>query len=638
MNWEAFVIAHGSRARLDHLAAILQQPEKSIHRLRNRGVCVRALPGKAKRFAELFTLWHGRAPRDEEWPLPRKSNSGEYEWLGPELALLASLVGQMGARDIGLLLTERLRQITGDVAATRSHNSVQVMIGRIGLQAGDVVGGITVFAAAQEIGSRMAVYNAIEKGDLGARRIGRLWMIPHAEWRRWKSERVLVPPGYVALATLREPLGLRSDAKLPEYASRGYIPTAVRCNPCGSDTHTTRFGSWYIAPAVAQQLLDDRRSGRPMPWFGRPTESNLKATWKLLQARRHPPECEACRMIWGEAGAPTTYQDYERRYPPIALGAKRHLTRPWTPGLKIAELARKTGRSIGLVERAIQNGALAVQRVNGRRYVTHAAAAYWHSRKCPTGDGAKSWLALATAQKQHGFSEAQLRAFIKDGRLKSKIGTDGPMRGVVYVSRHQCAELRKAAGYTEEEAARRAGVTIERFRELLQGLEWRQAEAIPLLAIRAAVQRRQSVEGYSLEEAARAAGQSLSWVRERIKDGTVRVSSVKWDRRRRYLSKPHLDRLLHAAANPPKQEKLSADWLRLTTAADLAGVSTGTLQAWALAGEIQRRETIGGARYLRQSVQARARRYWPTVRYKRAIPPAWLAAEISSTATQALSQ
>lgn len=629
MSWEAFVIQHGSRARGDHLAWILQQPERDILRLRTRSVCVPAAPGKAKRFADLFTLWHGRAPRDDEWPLPRRVPHGQYEWLGPELSLLASLVGRMGVREIVPILTERLRRQTGDETAVRNFNSVQLAINRIGLQAGDVVGGITVPAAAKEIGSRMSVYQAIQSKALRARRIGKLWLIPHAEWARWKSARVIPPAGYVPLATLREPLGIRSDSKLPEYASAGYIPTAVRCNPCGVDVGSSRFGTWYVAPEVAQQILDDRRAGRPMPWFGKPTESNLKATWKLLQARRHPPECETCRTIWSAAGAPATYEDYVLRYPPLPLGAKKHLTRVWSPGLTIAEVAREAHCSVSQVQRAIENGALTPQKIHGRYYVTRTNCTRWLTRRCPSGAGAASWWSLDVAQKRHGFTEAELQAFIADGRLKSKIGTNGPMRNVVYVSRQQCAELRAEIGYPEAEAAQRAGVTVERLRELMVELRWRREDAIPMQAIQAVVKRRQSAEGYSLEEAAAAVGKPLAWVHGRIQDGTVRVSCVKWDASRRYLTAPMLARLQHAVTNPP-QEELPAAWLRSGAAAELAGVSVGTLNKWAEAGEVTRQWAAGGWRYYRPSVEKRARIYWPVVRYARAQPPAWLAAEESA--------
>ena len=57
------------------------------------------------------------------------------------------------------------------------------------------------------------------------------------------------------------------------------------------------------------------------------------------------------------------------------------------------------------------------------------------------------------------------------------------------------------------------------------------------------------------------------------------------------------------------------------------GVSAATLLRWADDGELARKQAPSGYRYHREAVRARARQYWATVRFHRAVPPSWLAAE-----------
>jgi predicted site-specific integrase-resolvase len=59
-----------------------------------------------------------------------------------------------------------------------------------------------------------------------------------------------------------------------------------------------------------------------------------------------------------------------------------------------------------------------------------------------------------------------------------------------------------------------------------------------------------------------------------------------------------------------------------------AGVAQATLLKWADAGELKRHDTPAGWRFQREAVRERARSYWKTVRFKRATPPDWLAAEL----------
>ena len=81
-------------------------------------------------------------------------------------------------------------------------------------------------------------------------------------------------------------------------------------------------------------------------------------------------------------------------------------------------------------------------------------------------------------------------------------------------------------------------------------------------------------------------------------------------------------------------EQLSADWLRLSDAAFEAGVTTATLIKWAETGALERRQSRIGWLYHREHVRARARLYWSTVRFHRAIPPGWLQADAPEMTAQ----
>lgn len=631
-DWEEFVIAHGSQAQTYELATIVGQPAEAIQRLRSTGACSRH--DKAKDFAELFALWHGREPGEDDWPAPRKGGGGHYEWQVPEVALLASLVGQISQAEIAEVLTARLREKTGDPEAERTKNSTQVRTNKIGLQTTDVVGGLTTAEAAREIGSFAIINQMIDKGELPSRRIGRLHVIPYDAWKEWKSKRVFPPAGYVQLSTIKEALAIKSD-KLSEYARMGLIPTAVRCNPYGTKGPSTQFGTWWISPETADQLLADRRAGRQMPWHGKYTD-NLRTTFKLWEKRKHPASCKTCAEIWGDQGVPRDFEEYSTRYPAIAHGAKRHLTRPWSPGLTLEEVAGHTGKTVEEVRQAIENGVLAANVEEGVQYVSRTDATRWVARKCPNGEGARSWISLQTASDSYFFTLRELRRFIDSGELKTKIGTDGAARGVEYVPRQQCAQLRENIGFTEEQAARRLGITVERFRHLVEGVDWRQAEKIPLVTVQAVCKRLESRHGYTIEEAAEALGRTEGWVKEQIEKGATRVSRAKWDRRRLYITEPMLRRLREASEQPVEVDKLGAEWLSLSEAALEAAVSLATLNAWGVKSELEYREHKGVRHYHREAVRAKARKYWQTVRFHRATPPAWLQDETRKSSSLSL--
>ncbi|MDK9702508.1 MAG: hypothetical protein OEL20_05165 [Sulfuritalea sp.] len=624
LHWEEFVVANGEKAHAYELAAVIGRPVDDIQRLRSNGVCARLT--KPKTFDELFTLWHGRAPTDDDWPAPRKMGAnGAYEWQPPEVAMLASLVGQVSQDEIAEVLTARLQEKTGDSQAERTPNSVQTRTNLIGLQTTDVIGGLTTAQAAREIGSFAIVNQTIAKGDLPTRRVGRLHVIPYEAWQKWKATRVFPPAGHIQLSTIRDALGIRSD-KLSEYARMGLIPTAIRCNPYGTKGPSTQFGTWWISKETSAKLLADRRAGCPMPWHGRYTD-NLRTTFKLWEMRKHPKSCSTCAEIWGEQGAPKNFEEYSARYLAIAHGAKRHLTRPWSPGLTLREVAIQAERSIGVVRTAIENGVLAATTEKGRRYVSRTDATRWCARHCPTGEGPKSWIALKTACDLYFFTIRELRALVDAGDLKTKTGTNGAARGVVYVSRHQCGQLREKIGFTEEQAARRLGITVARFKYFLEGVHWRKADKIPLVTLQAVRKRMDSRHGYTIEEAASALNKTEQWVREQIKEGAARISRAKWDRRRIYLTEPMFQRLREKAeAKAANHEQLSAEWLTLSEAAMEAGVSLATMNAWGLKGDPPPRESKGVRHYHRAAVRARARKYWQSIRFHRATPPEWLVA------------
>lgn len=624
-DWQKFILDYGWRASAYELAAVLEQGIEAVLGVRSSGACRKRK--KPKTFSELFALWHGRAPEDADWPAPRKMGShGTYEWQPPEIALLASLVGTMGPQEIMAILTTRLRKLTGDQDVVRTKHAIQTRVNKIGLQLRDVVGGITPADAGREINSLPIVYQAIRKKQLKVSWRGNFCVIDRESWEKWKAKREFPPEGYVLLTSIKEPLAIKSD-KLSEFARMGYVPTAKRCNPFGTKGPSTQFGTWYIDKKVAAQLVADRRAGRPMPWHGKPMLDNLKATYKVWTKRRHPDSCKTCADIWGKKGAPKSFEDYVARYPALAHGAKRHLTMKWNPGLTVGQLATSANCSIGHVRRAIDNGMLESTFQGKTQYISLTEATRWKARRCPSGDNEKSWMALETACKQYFFTTRELRGYIRAGRLKSKIGTDGPMRGIEYVSKHQCGKLRQEIGFTEEQAARRVGVTVPRLRMLLDGVTWRKADGIPLATVQAAIKRLESREGYTLEEAAEEAGESVQWVHECINMGIAKVSKAKWDRRRLYISAPMLKRLKAYKENPVRPERLSDDWLRLSEAAQEAKVTTATIIKWADAGELKRRQSKNGWRYHRKAVRAKARSYWPTARFVRAVPPDWLQAE-----------
>lgn len=516
-DWERFVLAHGWRAWRYDLVAITGCSAAEIERLRATGAC--AKNGKIKRFAELFSLWHGRPPRDDEWPKPRRTGTARaYEWQTPEDALLATLVGRMDKAAIAKILTRRLRQRTGDPRARRSNWSVLVRMQKIGMQARDVVGGITASAAGREVGSYSAMIHAIEEKRLPTIKIGHHLVIPHRAWAAFKAARKLPPKGYVQLSTIREALAIRSD-KLSEFARAGLVPTAELCNPF---TAKNARGVWFVDGAFARKLVRDRHAGRPMPWQGTAIPGNIEKSYALWRRRQHPARCKACKDVWAPHRPPRTFEEYSKRYPALTLGAKRHLTRRWS--LAAAELL----------------------------------------------------------------------------------------------------ERRERTTYSEAEAARRAGVSVPKLRQLVRELGWRRSRKLSLPLVQAIVHRQTRLEARTIGQAAAELGIPKAWVKARIADGTIRVKRAKWDRRVVCITRPMYARLQRALSGAGKRWRLGKAWLQLKDAATEAGVCTGQIQIWGHRRQLVRRRSPNGWRYSRASVRARARRYWKTVRLHRAVPPPWL--------------
>lgn len=636
---ERFVLTDAGRCDSRVVAHIVGKPVEWVRNLRNRSglrttshVLAEVNIPRSFQFAELFAKWHGRPPVDADWAPPQKfNNGGGYVWLPPEQALLLSLVGTMGVSEIQQVLSERLRRVTGDPSAVRTRNAVLCELHKSGMLVGDVIGGIKVTDAAKQIGTAVPIYTAIKSGGLSSRRTGRYLVISIPDWEAWKAKIQPEPAGCVPLASLRRPLGFSGD-KLAEYAKAGYVPGAFLYlkYPTGP-TAKPGAGTWYVESSVADQLLADRRNARPMPWFGKPSASNLRATWKMLKLRRHPATCRDCQLIWKKAGAPSAYEDFVDRYPALTLGAKRHLSRRWTPGLAVDQVATKAGVASSRVRSAIKQGTLASSHHEGVPYITGADAARWVARNCPTGSSEKSWISVANAPAVYGFTREEIDSAIASGRLQHKVGTAGAMRGVRYVLRYQCAEWRDTVGFSSEEAARRIGVTVEHLNELLEGLQWRPMAGISLTVLSSVVKRRNAERGMTIPDAADLLAVPESWIWSRVNDGTVRLSNSRWTRAGHLLNGSmmlRLNRALeeHGVDETPPPSPVLTDHIRLNAAAMLAGVSTTTVLNWKDEG-LTCFVNARGNWFRPDDIKHWARKFHAHSRYRRDMRPEWLVRE-----------
>jgi hypothetical protein len=305
--------------------------------------------------------------------------------------------------------------------------------------------------------------------------------------------------------------------------------------------------------------------------------------------------------------------------------------------LSIPDTARHCRTTAAIVRTAIANGTLAATQVEGRTYVSRTDATRWLARRCPTGDGAKSWLSLDTAQRLYLFEPAELRQLIANGTLRCKLGTEGAMRGKQYVLRHQCGQYRERTGFTLAEAVRRVGVDEGRMLELLAGASWRQRdERIPLETIKTIIKRLASSPGYSVHDAAAMLRVTRAWVMARVEDGTIRLTTDKWDSGEPRITPPMFERLRAAKDRPPLRRGLDPTrWCGLSQAAIEAGVTAATLVKWAAAGEVKRARDNGRYRYELTSLRQRALEYWQTCRFTRADRPAWVAEQLAPALAEA---
>lgn len=445
-EWRLFLIDNGWRALGHHLAHILGQPESAIDQVRNTRTCKRLR--RKLGFVELFSKWHGRSPEDNEWPAPRRVGGG-YEWLPNEDALLARLVGTMSVKQLCEALTTRLRLLTGDVQAERRRNHIQCRINRLGLQAGELLGGLRSADAARIVGRVSLVNQAIANGKLKTFRVGHRHVIPQDEFYRWLGERDEPPPGYVRLASLMTPLGISSDSKLAEYASLGYIPTALKVGIC------TARGTWYIAPEIAKQILDDAAARRPLPWYGKPLPGNQKAMWNKWQARKHR-RCRQCQAIW-KGRPPSTFEQFCERCTELTLGEKRHLTldksqprkssAAWRPrgsvkramesaGVTVDEAATMLGRRTRWVRGLIRQGLLdplgVVRDALGGEHIRITPLGIETLRAAAADEDARAdtreWVGVHVGAQLAGVSITTVH---KWRRLNLVIYKDGP-RGILF--------------------------------------------------------------------------------------------------------------------------------------------------------------------------------------------------------------
>jgi hypothetical protein len=297
------------------------------------------------------------------------------------------------------------------------------------------------------VGRVSLVQQAIHAGRLKTIRVGKRHVIPRDEFERWRVTRQDPPAGWVRLGTLRVPLGLASDCKLPEYASLGYIPDVVKVQGIG-----TARGTWYIDPARAAQILADAKAGRPLPWYGKPLPGNVRMMWRKWQARKHRG-CATCRTIWG-GPPPATLEAFEARYSSLTLGQKRHLTHDrriarrgsagWRPrgsvagrmraaGLTVYEAAELLGQRSRWIRRWIRDGLLErggiVRDVKGGEAIRitplglamlRAAAAY-EAERAESGE----WLGVHDAAQHAGVCMTTIHKWRREGLIACKPGPRG---------------------------------------------------------------------------------------------------------------------------------------------------------------------------------------------------------------------
>ncbi len=634
-DWETFVAEHGWHVRSHYLAAIVGVSELEINRLRSKSVLRRRK--KALPFTEIFRLWHSRWPKDHEWPAPqRRGAGGTYEWQTREITLLISLAGRVGPDTIAKTLSERLRKLTGDPKASRSKQNVIGALARFGGAASDLVDGISIREAAAEFGSTAGIRSAIQSKELHAYKIGRLFCIPKEAWEKWKASREKVPDGFIRLASLKEPLSIKSD-KLAEFARAGLVPGARCIKRSGAPGPTSQYGTWYIPKNMAKKLVADRRKGRPMPWHGAPNKSNLQATFRLWEKRRHPADCDQCKRIWGRKGAPRGFAEYTERYVDLSRMDKLHLTKKrWQPGLNLHSAARMAACSHVEIRSAVKNRLLRARRHRNNIHLLPKDVMAWRKKGCPTSPKSRSFISVSTARKWYFFSDKELRRFIKRGLVSSFISKSPATWNQPMLAKVDLRLLREKEGFTIDMASKVVGVCREEVRRLMRECGYRvrkkniSIDAVYIMREKYRDRTYRALPGVTLQEASERANASLAWVRARIADGTVKVLRDTQDRRRLYLTEPMMKRLLAYQRGYKRKYRHDGSWLTLDQACIEAGVTVGTFNDWYNAGEIATRQFRHGLRYSRETVRKRAKQYWAQTRWLRAKKPAWLIADAAN--------
>lgn len=619
-DWRAFVVEHGWRARRDHLAYVLGQPVTAVDRACQNGACKR-LP-RALTFSELFTRWHGRPPAEADWPPPVKRGR-RYEWQEREVLFAASLEGSIGTDQILRILTARLQKLTGDPTAQRRHGDLQRVRQRTGLQAGDLVGGMTTREAAKRAGiTKSLIHQEIRRGRLRTFRIGHRHVITERAFHDWQAPRLPAPPkGWVKLWDLERHVGISvGSSRLSWYAKQGLIPGAVFC----------AGHRWWIAPERAAELRRRFRAGLPMPWHGRYTHPSVTRRSHDLWRRRRHEACAECRAIWKRAGGePASFADFHQRWPGIPERDKRHLTAP--DGLSATKAAESLGMDKHTLTAAIAARELEASKVIGRWVIRRAALRKWlaglHRRgavAAPTTRKGYDVLTFKHAASRYWIDLDVLLNAAEDGRLPVVPRHNGEPG----VRPTDVARLFAGArGLSLADAAHYARISKAQFLASARARGWRPGEPITQ-RLAHEVRTRQHKPGWLLTyaEAARRLKRSVAWVRGAIAAGLLRpLRGV--DRRQIVLGRKAVDALIRKGVPkdlPRPKRGRPIEWLQGEQAADHAGVTISTVKRWHSLGRLVTEVRLDGTYYAKSSVERAATQYWATCRFKRAMPPAWL--------------
>lgn len=613
MTWQTFVVTYGYDADGHELGAAVGQSVDAIERVRVGGKCQH---GPRREFSELFTLWHGYAPTEADWPPPRRFGD-TYEWQAPELAIVASLVGRSSTRQIAAVLTARLRRVTGDPAACRPAARVIAAMQKVGLSTHDLLGGLsTTDAAVRAHTSTNLIYQEIRRGKLKTFRVGHRLVIPVAALDAWKASRLPEPPkGWIKLWDIRHQLGFSGVGEgLSWKARKGLIPQALFC---------AGF-RWWIPPAVAHDLLRRKKLGLAMPWRGHVEPTTARRSFELWQSRRHA-HCAECAAIWNTVGGePRTFEVFYPRWMQIPEDRKRHLTAP--DGLSATRAADLYGFERHTLTLAIANGIVPATRVGAKYVITRADLQRWLKRRT-----SHQPLTLLHAASRAGIPLSAVRAAIRRGEVKTVRRHDGrPGLHAREVMRLRVSR----GGLSVSEAATRCEVSVPTFLKDAQAHGWIKGQTITVAFVRHLAKRRNAGWQLTFEAAAQRLGVSLDWIERAIEQGHLAILRGV-DARRRLVGRKRVDALRRTGL-PILTERVETEgWLLLTQTRALAGVSVTTVLRWKTLGWLTTKPAHRGVYFSDTSLRAAARRHWAAKRYRFKQAPAWLQAERPSSTAAA---